>query len=49
MIKHKHKHKHKPKAIEWIYKSFLSDDMKDAYKNVLEGRYEQLKMTDKLD
>ncbi len=39
--------KYKPKAIEWIDKSFLSDDMKKAYKNVLETRYEQLKMTDK--
>lgn len=39
--------KYKPKAIEWIDKSFLSDDMKEAYKNVLETRYEQLKMTDK--
>ncbi len=39
--------KYKPKAVEWIDKSFLSDDMKKAYKNVLETRYEQLKMTDK--
>jgi len=39
--------KHKPVAIGWIDKSFLSDDMKEAYKNVLEMRYEQLKLTDK--
>ncbi|NQT76342.1 MAG: HipA domain-containing protein [Bacteroidetes bacterium] len=39
--------KYKPKAIEWIDKSFLSDNMKEAYINVLETRYEQLKMTDK--
>lgn len=38
--------KYKPKAIEWIDKSFLSDDMKDAYINVLETRYEQLNMSD---
>jgi len=39
--------KYRQKAIEWIDKSFLSDDMKEAYKNVLETRYEQLKMTNK--
>jgi len=39
--------KHKPVAIGWIDKSFLSDDMKEAYKNVLEMRDEQLKLTDK--
>jgi len=39
--------KHKPMAIGWISKSFLSDDLKEAYKNVLEMRYEQLKLTDK--
>lgn len=39
--------KHKPMAIGWINKSFLSDEMKAAYKNVLEMRYEQLKLTDK--
>ncbi len=36
--------KHKPKAVAWIDKSFLSDHMKEAYKNVLETRYEQLKL-----
>ncbi len=34
--------KYKPKAIEWIDKSFLSDDMKEAYIKLLETRYEQL-------
>lgn len=34
--------KNKPKAIELIEKSFLSDGMKEAYKNLLESRYEQL-------
>lgn len=38
--------KFKPKAIEWIKKSYLSDDMKYAYKNVLDNRYDQLKMKD---
>ncbi len=37
--------KNKPTAIAWIDKSFLSDQMKLAYKNVLERRYEQLKMS----
>ena len=37
--------KNKPMAIEWIDKSFLSGTMKEAYKNVLETRYEQLKLT----
>ena len=39
--------KNKSTAIGWIDKSFLSDGMKDAYKTVLESRYEQLKLTDK--
>ncbi|MCL4481890.1 MAG: HipA domain-containing protein, partial [Bacteroidetes bacterium] len=34
--------KNKPKAIEWIDKSFLSSDMKTAYKEVLNSRYEKL-------
>jgi len=34
--------KNKPKAIEWIDKSFLTDDMKIAYKKVLESRYRRL-------
>ena len=36
--------KNKSKAIEWIDKSFLSNDMKSAYKEILESRYTQLKM-----
>ena len=39
--------KYKPKAIEWIGKSFLSEEMKDSYLNVLKVRYEQLNMNDK--
>ena len=35
-------HRNKPKAIKWVNRSFLSDDMKTAYKNVLENRYKQL-------
>jgi len=31
-----------PKAIEWIDRSFLSEDMKSAYKEVLEKRYREL-------
>ncbi|EKD30818.1 MAG: hypothetical protein ACD_77C00476G0021 [uncultured bacterium] len=34
--------KNKPKAIELIAKSFLSDGMKEVYKNLLQSRYEQL-------
>ncbi len=34
--------KNKPKAIEWIDKSFLSSDMKTAYKEVLNSRYKKL-------
>ena len=41
--------KNKPSAIEWIKKSFLSDDMKKSYINLLETRYEQLKLTDILE
>lgn len=37
--------KYKPKAIEWIGKSFLSNDMKQAYINVLKKRYAQLNVT----
>jgi serine/threonine-protein kinase HipA len=36
--------KNKPKAMEWIDKSFLSANMKEAYKNILETRYQQLKL-----
>jgi serine/threonine-protein kinase HipA len=38
--------KNTPKAIEWIEKSFLSDDMKTAYKKMIEFRYMQLNITD---
>lgn len=37
--------KNKPNAIDWINKSFLSDDMKNAYKEILESGYTQLKLT----
>jgi len=40
--------KNKPKAIEWVNKSFLSVDMKEAYINLFETRYEQLKLTGSL-
>jgi serine/threonine-protein kinase HipA len=36
--------RNKPKALEWIEKSFLSDDMKSKYLEVLESRYMQLNM-----
>ncbi len=32
----------KPKAFKWIKSSFLSDEMKESYRNVLEERYERL-------
>ncbi|GEM_PF-4940494 len=32
----------KPKAIQWIEKSFMSDNMKDKYTKILESRYMQL-------
>lgn len=34
--------RNKPHAVAWIDRSFLSNDMKEAYKGVLEGRYTQL-------
>lgn len=34
--------KNKPKAIEWIENSFLSDEMKKAYIDLLNGRYMKL-------
>jgi serine/threonine-protein kinase HipA len=34
--------KSRPSAMEWIDKSFLSEPMKDAYKQVLNTRFEQL-------
>lgn len=39
--------KYKPKAVELIRKSFLSGNMKEAYLNILESRYEKLKMINK--
>lgn len=36
--------KNKPKAIDRINKSFLSDEMKIAYKELLEERYKQLEL-----
>ena len=37
--------KNLPKAMDWINRSFLSDDMKTAYKEVLEKRYKQIRLT----
>lgn len=37
--------KNKLKALDWIDRSFLSSEMKYAYKEVLEGRYRQLGLT----
>ncbi len=34
--------KNRPKALDWINRSFLSDEMKSAYKEVLEKRYQQI-------
>lgn len=34
--------KNKPKAMAWIHNSFLSKEMKDAYRELLENRYDQL-------
>lgn len=34
--------KNKPKAIQWIDRSFLSEEMKLAYKELLEERYERI-------
>jgi|SRR5690554_237585 len=34
--------RNRPKAIKWIEKSFLSDEMKTAYKEVIESRYKQI-------
>lgn len=34
--------KNKPKAFKWIDQSFLSNNMKKAYKNVMDERYQQL-------
>lgn len=35
--------KNKSKALEWLDKSFLSDAVKESYKNLLESRYEKFK------
>jgi serine/threonine-protein kinase HipA len=35
--------RNKSKAVEWIDKSFLSIEMKESYKDILERRYEKLK------
>ncbi|MCX6277755.1 MAG: HipA domain-containing protein [Bacteroidetes bacterium] len=35
-----------PKAIDWIKKSFLSDELKTAYKQVILNRYSQLTLTE---
>lgn len=35
--------RNKSKAVEWIDKSFLSNEMKGSYKDILEKRYERLK------
>jgi len=37
--------KNMPRAIAWIERSFLSNDLKSAYINVLKARYGQLEMT----
>ena len=37
--------KNRSKAVEWIDKSFLSDSMKTAYKEILESRYTRLSLT----
>lgn len=34
--------KNKSKALDWMYRSFLSSDMKNAYKEVLETRFKAL-------
>lgn len=34
--------KHQSKAFDWIDGSFLSDDMKTSYEEVLERKYKQL-------
>ena len=35
---------HKSIAIDWINRSFLSNEMKSAYRHLLEGRYSQLSL-----
>ena len=36
--------KNKSKAINWINRSFLSNDMKTAYQELLERRYTQIEL-----
>lgn len=38
--------KNKPKAINWIEESFLSEELKTAYINVIKQRYSQLSLTE---
>lgn len=40
--------KNKSSALDWINRSFLSIDMKAAYNKLLEGRYQQLGLTSKI-
>jgi serine/threonine-protein kinase HipA len=35
--------RNKPKAVEWLNKSFLSNEMKESYRDLLENRYDKLK------
>ncbi len=35
--------RNKPKALKWLNKSFLSEEMKESYKRLLENRYERFK------
>jgi serine/threonine-protein kinase HipA len=37
--------KNKPAAIDWIDRSFLSIEMKTAYKELLEAKYKQLELS----
>ena len=34
--------RNKPKVMEWLDKSFLSDEMKESYRNLLKNRYNKL-------
>ena len=34
--------KNKPRALRWLDRSFLSEDMKTSYKEVLEAKFKQL-------
>ena len=35
--------RNKPKALEWLDKSFLSDDIKESYNDLMESRFDRLK------